>query len=291
MRRIRLIATDMDGTLLGAAFDKIPPVNARALREASERGITLVLASGRLPDDAGFFAVDAGLPAWVLSLNGCVAQSAALGEVTDARFMSERAARRVRQQMEAMGLPFALFSVHECALSEPPSDLAGAELAVGTFLNRSGGRTRFWPGGGHVEPLMSRVSKFLVVSDGCPEKLPRLRSRIEAATDEVEITSSWVNTLEIIPRGVNKGTALTALAGRLGIPLDEVMAIGDNDNDAAMLAAVGCAVAVANATPAARQAAHWIAPSNGEHGVAAAIRALALGEASFMDSLGPGGRC
>ena len=58
---IRLIAMDMDGTLLAGDTWRIPPENARALRLAAARGIRLALCSGRLPDDAGFFALDAGL--------------------------------------------------------------------------------------------------------------------------------------------------------------------------------------------------------------------------------------
>lgn len=290
MEEIRLIAMDMDGTLLGRALDGIPAANARALREASRQGIALALASGRPPDDAGFFAVDAGLPMHVLSLNGCAAQATPLGQVEACRFIPEDAARQLRRMMEALRLPYNLFSVHDIALSEPPGDLIGAMRAVGTFLNRPGGRTRFWPEGDHVEPLMGRVSKFVVISEEHPDRLALLRQRIEAELPEVEVTSSWANNLEIIPAGVNKGAALTALAARLGIPLAQVMAIGDNDNDVSMLAVAGCAVAVDNGTPAARRAAHWIAPSNVDDGVAAAVRGLALGDAAALGLLRPGGK-
>lgn len=68
---IRLIATDMDGTLL-TDEPLILPETADVLRRAAEKGIALSLASGRLPDDASFFAVDAKLPMHVIALNGAV---------------------------------------------------------------------------------------------------------------------------------------------------------------------------------------------------------------------------
>lgn len=289
MEAIRLIATDMDGTLLGHALDGIPPRNADALRRAQERGIALALATGRLPDDAGFFALDAGLHMHVLGLNGSVEQPEPLGEVTSASYIPPQAARRVRAMMEACGLDFCLFSLHDVAFNAMPADLTGAMRMCGTFLERSGGRTRCWPDGRQVESLLDRTSKFVVDGHKTPDRLLKLKELVEAEVPEVEVTSSWAGVIEIIPVGVNKGTALAALAERLGIPMAQVMAIGDNDNDVAMLRVAGCAVAMANATPAAKQAAHWIAPSNHENGVAAAVCALALGEKTSMALLKPGG--
>ena len=289
MERIRLIAMDMDGTLLGRALDGIPAENAEALREASRRGIALALVSGRPPDDAGFFALDAGLDMHVLSLNGCAVQRTPLGEVTACRFIPEQAARRVCALIGEAGLACSLFSVHDVALSEPPQDMPAAMRNVGTFLDRPGGRTRFWPDGDHTGPLMPRVSKLVVISEDRPEALARLGERIAAQVPEVAVTSSWANNIEIIPTGADKGTALTALAGSLGIPLAQVMAIGDNGNDVPMLDVAGCAVAVGNATPAAKQTARWIAPANVENGVAAAIRALALGDGACLRLMRQGG--
>ena len=83
---IRLIATDMDGTLL-TDEPLILPETADVLRRAAEKGIVLSLASGRLPDDASFFAVDAKLPELVTALTGGLLGSDA----------AERNAAQIRQ--------------------------------------------------------------------------------------------------------------------------------------------------------------------------------------------------
>lgn len=287
---IRLIATDMDGTLLGDRLDRIPPENVRALREAADAGITLALATGRLPDDAGFFALDAGLPTHILALNGNAWLSEPFGEVRDTRLLNPEDARKIRAMIEELSLEYSLFGVHEAAFGQQPEDLQSAMLVLGTFLDRPGGRTRVWADGRYIEPLLDRASKFVVVGVGRADRLTRLRERVTAEVPGAEVTSSWADTLEIIPRNANKGVALTALARRLGIPMAEVMAVGDNDNDVSMLEAAGCAVAMANATSAAKRAAHWIAPDHRENGVAAAVRALALGDPACRDGMLPGER-
>lgn len=67
---IRLIATDMDGTLLVHGVTGIPDENLRAMKQAVARGIHVALCSGRMPEDMSFFASDAGLNVHILALNG-----------------------------------------------------------------------------------------------------------------------------------------------------------------------------------------------------------------------------
>lgn len=93
---IRLIATDMDGTLL-TDEPLILPETADVLRRAAEKGIVLSLASGRLPDDASFFAVDAKLPMHVIALNGAVTLVKPLGDVQEAHHLPQPTVHRSRR--------------------------------------------------------------------------------------------------------------------------------------------------------------------------------------------------
>ena len=277
MAGIRLIAMDMDGTLLASDGRTIPRENVRALRRAAEKGICLALATGRLPDDAGFFALDAGLPMRILAVNGSVRVDAPLGAVSAVRFIPEPTARAIAGMIRACGLRFSIFSVHEVAFSSMPPDIAAARRSQGTYLDRPGGRTRLSLDGSRIEALLSRVNKFSVI---CPdaERLARLRARVLSEIAGADVTSSWYDNLEIIPGGVNKGSAVAELAASLRIAPEEVMAIGDQDNDIPMIAGAGIGVAMGNASPAARAAADRIVGTNDQGGVAQAIEALALGE-------------
>jgi hydroxymethylpyrimidine pyrophosphatase-like HAD family hydrolase len=79
-----------------------------------------------------------------------------------------------------------------------------------------------------------------------------------------------------LPPGLTKAVGLGWLAEQLGVPREAVLAVGDNDNDAPMLAWAGVGVAMGEASPAARAAADWIAPSVADDGAAVAIEKYVL---------------
>ena len=112
-----------------------------------------------------------------------------------------------------------------------------------------------------------------IYAQGAPETFPPLLAELGEYAD-VELTSSAPYNFEIVPAGVDKGTGLAALAGGLGIALEECAAIGDSDNDRGMLTAVGMPIAMGNATEAIRALARRITASNREDGVARAIDRL-----------------
>jgi hypothetical protein len=95
----------------------------------------------------------------------------------------------------------------------------------------------------------------------------------------MEIVRSHANFVEGNPLGVSKGDALRRLADHLGIPREQVMAIGDQGNDVAMIAWAGVGVAMGNGAPAAKAVAHWIAPSLSANGAAVAIEHFILSPA------------
>lgn len=278
MADIRLIAMDMDGTLLGKTRGVIPPENLRALQAASARGIQLCLASGRAPDDVSFHAVDAGLDVHVIALNGGVMLDKPLGQVVSSHFLPEAAARGIYDLINQANLPCAIFSEHTVALSCPESYSGVPKLTWGTFMDRPGGRTLVTDDPAVLQRSLSRVSKFVVTAYTEPERLPPLKAALALHYPQAEVTSSGEGNIEINPAGVNKGAALRSLAQRLGIPMAQVMALGDHDNDVSMLAAAGYGVAMGNATPDALAAAAYQTLPCLENGVAAAIRCLALGE-------------
>ena len=83
---------------------------------------------------------------------------------------------------------------------------------------------------------------------------------------------------EVLPKGINKGVALKKLAEYLNIDVSRTVAIGDYDNDVAMLRAAGCGIAVANASKAAIEAADVVTVSNEEDAIARVISDLELGK-------------
>ena len=272
---IRLIATDMDGTLL-TDEPRILPETADVLRRAAELGVVLSLASGRLPDDASFYAVDANLPMHVIALNGAVTLVKPLGDVQEAHHLSLPTVRRIMARLDEEKVQYAVFGVHEVVASDD-MPLSRAQMVIGTFLNRTGGRTAFRNQKRGIEKVVQDCVKVVVFSRNLP-LLDELRAFVRSTCPDADVTSSWWDNIEIVPRNASKGNALRALAKSLNIPMDEVMVFGDSDNDLSMLEASGVSVAMGNANDRVKAASRFQTLTNDEQGVAAAIRAIVFGE-------------
>lgn len=279
MKPIRLIALDMDGTLLtriNPVTACVPPENAAALRRCANAGIHLALASGRMPDDAAFYAADAGISMHVIGLNGGVVLDAPFGEPSFTRTLPPATAQYVFDILMKAGVDVIVFGLWEVA-SVQPRPLSWAQRELGTWFGRPGGRLAYHTGVEHALRLLHKAGKIVAISEDVAA-LAAAREAITRALPEVSVSSSWHNNFEVNPAGVDKGAALTQLAAHLGVPMDQVMAIGDNGNDVPMLSAAGVGVAMGNATPDAIRAADLLTLPCTDFGVAAAIRAVVFGE-------------
>ena len=103
-----------------------------------------------------------------------------------------------------------------------------------------------------------------------------LEEQMQASLKNMYICHSTPYFIECLPLGIDKGTALEELAAHLGISMQDVVAFGDSNNDAAMLRAVGTAVVMGNADPAVKEIADIVAASNEEDGVAQVIEQMLL---------------
>lgn len=274
---IRLIATDMDGTLLIHGTKGIPEPNLLALRQASARGVHVALCSGRMPEDMSFFASDAGVNAHILSLNGSYCLDVPHGCCVSSRTMRKEDVEALCQTFNRFsGLHFELFSGNDLVINAVPSE--DWEINVGTNLRRPGGHTHIYSSLAEgLTKIASRgVHKMVVVDEAMSGVLETIRGEIARSMPGVEVSSSWCNNLEIMACGVNKGAAVAALAKRLGLSMDQVMTLGDHENDIPMLACAGVGVAMENATPGAKAAAKYRTLANDRFGVAEAVRRFVL---------------
>ena len=272
---VRLIAMDMDGTLLDDEC-KIPEENVAAMQDAANRGISLAIVSGRVPEDISYFLSDAGFDdCYVLGLNGGYCLSRPHGEAIYEKYMADADVKQCIEILEAEKVTYSAFGRSHVAISRPFS--TGRDLDHwGTHLKRKGNLLYTYGMEGILEQGILGTNKIVYIDREDPERLNRIRGKIEAM-EGVEVTSSWINNIEIMPRGVHKGSALAMLSGRLHLLPSQVMAIGDNDNDIPMLKWAGYGVAMGNATEGARSASAYVTDDNENAGVAKAIRRFALG--------------
>lgn len=268
---IRLIAMDMDGTLLNSG-QQISPENLSALREARARGVRMAICSGRLPGDAGLFAVSAGLAdCAILSLNGAYCQERPMGEAYENHTLPDRALNECVALLSAEGVAFGCFAQNR----QVTFHARGREGALWDGHTRGEGAPEYLYGMDALNRVRGDGVNKLVCLGKSEEQLSCLRKRLEAVKG-IAVTSSWALNLELMPEGVDKGTAVLGLAKRLGLEASSIMALGDYDNDEPMIARSGLGVAMGNATGRVRRAARHVTLTNDEDGVAAAIRRFVL---------------
>lgn len=272
---VRLIAMDMDGTLLNDD-GQIPEENIRAMREAVEAGICLAIVSGRLPEDISYFMSDAGfMDCFVLGMNGGYCLNKPHGEAIFTQYMADGDVEKCITVLEAERVTYSVFGRSHVAISRPFS--TGQELENwGTHLTRKGNLLYTYGMEGIMQQRAIGTNKIVYIDREDPARLHRIRDAITKIPG-VEVTSSWINNIEIMPKGVHKGTALAMLSHRLHIEQAQVMAIGDNENDIPMLTWAGFGVAMGNASEGARAVAEFETDDNENAGVAKVIRRFALG--------------
>ncbi len=262
---IRLIALDLDGTLLNAE-KTISPRNREALTRAAEAGVTIALASGRMTACIAPTAERLGIDCFIIAYNGGMAR----GRVADGRpilFHNPLEARYSDRLIDFCRGKYLLNVYFEDKVyAQEAADLREwADL----YSRRTGAVFRFVP---DLEPFKGKgTTKAITVS--APEVRNRLHDEwFPRLGDETTIVKTDPEYLEFMERGTDKGVALEGLCRALGIPVEQAMACGDGDNDAEMLAAAGLGVAMANARAATRAAADEVSPlTNLEDAVADAV--------------------
>lgn len=272
---VRLVALDLDGTLLGPELG-IRQRSRETVREVRARGIPVVIATGRMYRSAVRYAVELELGTPIVCYQGAYVRDAPEPDGTPGRILYQRlmaawVARETIIWTRRHGLDPHV-NIEERLIMERGDE--GAE----DYERSSGVGAEFVPD--LLAAVRRRPTKVLAVGDsGVPERLlPRARERF---AERAQVTVSSPDYLEFTAPGVHKGRAVRWLARRMGVPIAQVMAVGDQLNDLEMLAAVGHGVAMADAPPEVRAVARYGTGSWAEDGVAQALEALVLGRGSL----------
>jgi len=263
MSRIRLVALDVDGTLLD--YDGVVSVPARdAVAALVAAGIHVVLATGRSLPAAVEAADLIGLTdAWMVCSNGAVVArldpdlDGGYELVSVTTFDPAPAVRAI-----ALEMPHALFAVEKLGVGFlvsgdfPAGELAG-EVEVVPF----------------DDLLASPVTRVVIRSPkSTPEEFDELVERV--GLHEVNYSVGWSAWLDLTPGGVSKASALEEVRRRLVVEPFETLAVGDGGNDAEMLAWAARGVAMGHAPAALRAVADEVTGTIDDDGVVAVLRSV-----------------
>lgn len=270
----KLVAIDLDGTLLN--MDKeISERNKKVISSAIQKGIKIVVCSGRVYTGARLYAKQLGSKDPVIACNGAIITEHLDGEVLYLNNLNTEDCLKINEVCQKHGVYYHVYAgdtmlteklgftskkYYERNRALPAEDRVDIEI-VGSMAEK-------------LKSIPGKVLKFVVVSDD-PELLKTVRNDM-MQIESVDLMSSNYDNFEVMNKGVSKGAALERLSQFLKIPAGEMMAIGDNENDVSMFEYAGLSIAMGNAESCAKEAAMCITAPNNQDGVAIAIEKYIL---------------
>ena len=263
--KIKLVATDLDGTLIPTGRST-PEIVLDTLEEVMEQGIYVVPATGRTLS---------GIPSEILSLTGLRYVISSNGAVITDVQTGQRVYERLIPPAEAAALLRRLYTYDAYACAYIENQPFNWRTLPG-FLRRYYRNIAFFQQNprydlaAYIEENALHVEKIFVAVASQEEKV-LLRSEMRQFSDlQLTSTSAW--NLELTYRDADKGNALAWLGKSLNILPEEILAMGDNENDHTMLRLAGIAVTPSNGTDATREIADMVIPSCDHCGTASYLR-------------------
>jgi len=259
---IAIIATDLDGTLLGRDA-QISQCNRNSLKRCRERGIHVVLASGRSFEAIRTFALDMGIDCAIISCNGARMDQSAEGPVMLEDFIPQEQAAELFEALVAEKVYFECYTPGRIYMAD------GFEVRFHSHrakvVELAGRRLEYIDGTERMRrEALNCAYKFVVFSPD-RQRLSQVAARMEKM--DIAVTSSWGDNIELMKKGAGKGKALSVYAAAHGIPKEMIMSFGEQLNDRDMLEASGWPVAMENAVEELKASAKLIAPHHDESGV------------------------
>ena len=277
--RIRLLAIDIDGTLLDTRAE-VSAANREAIAAAQQRGVEVILVTGRRHATARKIAARVPLEATLISSGGAMTKDAG-GATLHRHLLPVAKARAVLADAGAARRSALLLFDREGKGQVVTENLDPShEPAEGYFA-----RNREYLE--QVVPLEEALTEdplevlFVGAVAGMRElerRLARAPSAAGVSFGLTEYPARDLSLMDVLDRGCHKGAALARYAAQRGIGREEVMAIGDNWNDREMLEFAGLPVLMGNSSEELKKNGWWVTASNDESGVAAAIERFLLGD-------------
>lgn len=279
---IKIIASDMDGTLLNDKM-MISETNINAINKATDSGIDFLIASGRQLDEAKPFLMDKFHPGFI-TLNGAEVYNKD-EKLVSSNPISKTSVTKMTDYFNEHQLYFELIT-DKGVFS---NSLEKRTTSIAELLNILNPTTTYEKALSDTKEILkhaktiyvddydeilkdddTKIMKLLVFDSRQDEIFDPLKAKFKTI-DDIVITSSSPNNLEINSVNAQKGIALMEYAKQNGVKPEEVMAIGDNLNDYSMIKAAGVGVAMKNAVPEIANVADEHTDSNVNDGVAQII--------------------
>ncbi|MBQ7705629.1 MAG: HAD family phosphatase [Selenomonadaceae bacterium] len=264
---VKLFVSDLDGTMVISGKNPSEK-NIAAVQKMINAGITVTVATGRMYRAALPIAKALGIEFPIITYNGALIKSVK-GEILHSDYFPTDLLLAVTKFFEKNN-----WYVHNYSDDELFIPFRSPFTEWYETTQRVQAQIIGWEG---MLQKTERVCKLLAINESAEENMRREKMLLAEFEGKIEITKSHPRIMEIMLPGVSKAAAIKILAQKLGIERSEVMAIGDSDNDLAMLQAAGQSIAMGNATDEVKKSCNFLTTGCEEDGVAYAVEKFVLG--------------
>ncbi|MCF6466123.1 Cof-type HAD-IIB family hydrolase [Clostridium sp. Cult2] len=273
--KYKVIAIDMDGTLLNSQ-NKVSDINRQVLFKALDKGISIILSTGRILRSALYYSKSIGLNSPVITCNGALISSGDGKDIIYENPMKIESIKKLVKLAEENNIYYHFYDADTFFTKKTNDGIFKYYESYENSLKKQQINLQLIQ---NPMELLSQqkpiIYKFIIIEDdidkllGFEEKLRDIKG--------INISSSWHNNIEVMNEGVSKGVGLEYLMETLNINKSEVVAIGDNENDIPMFKKAGLAIGMENGAQEIKKHVHVITDTNDEDGVAKAIEKYVLG--------------
>lgn len=269
MMRYKMICLDIDGTVLNTK-NEITPRTRAAVSAVSSMGIPVVLVSARMPKAMVFLRDGLGLDDPIACYGGGLILKKD-GQTIESQTMEAGQVRKLTYLAGTMGLHVSFYRENDWYVEE-----------LDSWAKQEGRITHLMPAVCDTAVLVDQWEadgtgphKLLFMAE--PKLILAFMKKLEAKKyAQMAGYRSKDTYLEVMPKGVGKKETVAVLCRHYGISPDQILAVGDNDNDISMIQYAGMGVAMGNAHDEVKKHADYVTLTNDEDGVAYAIEKFVL---------------
>jgi hypothetical protein len=274
---IRAVFVDLDGTLL-QGVNTITPRTVAAFEKIRAKGIVPVVATGRLAYEADFAVRAINADRYMIAMNGlAVYDDYRTGHLLYEAYFPEKAAEEILQLLLRENVFFEAYAknrawcqtdraglIQSCGMDEEHIRFFGDRMELADCLLEC------------LQQKKLRVNKFFV-SEANSDRAIQLRDALRQIRGIYAFLAS-PSFIEIVPDGADKQSAVRMVREAMSLTAEQIMVIGDSENDMGMFDEAAICVAMGNACPELKAKANYVAPTNRQEGVAWALETLLLGK-------------
>lgn len=272
--KYKMICVDMDGTLLNNKKE-VTEKTKKALRMADEAGVKIVIATGRLFTSANYYADLVGLKTPIISANGAFIREKDKNEVIYEALLGKENCYRILDIIKNFEI-IPNFHTTNTIFTEKLNAHVNNYIKFNERHNEDNKiQIVFVESWEEVfEKYQNSILKFTTIDEDI-EKIERAKAEV-AKCNGLETVSSSKGNFEAMCQGVSKGRAVEILAAYYNISREEVICVGDSENDISMIEFAGLGVAMGNGDKEVKDIAQFVTLSNEEDGVAKVIEKYIL---------------